>query len=346
MGIHRAATQRSRVVVSVIFAAILLVACSALSAAQSDVTTARVSTSTTLQPTPIPVADDGAKVIAQTNVGPREVDLTVFSPALARNVMVRLLLPPDWTTKPTAQWPVLYLLHGCCDSYVSWTRSTDVVSLTANTDVLVVMPDAGTAGYYSNWLSGTPAWETFHLTELRQILERGYRAGTQRAIAGLSMGGFGALSYAARNPGMFKAAASYSGAVDTTYSADAINMILNIVSGSGFARTALWGDPTADAKVWAAHNPTDLASQLRGVQLFVSSGNGQPGPLDPPNTGFDGSEAVVGQEAGALLSHLRQLGIPVVADMYGPGTHSWSYWQRELHESFPIMMRAIGAVSR
>src|SRR3712207_7246752 len=50
----------------------------------------------------------------------------------------------------------------------------------------------------------SPGWETFHLTELRQILERGLGAGDRRAIAGLSMGGFGAMSYAGRRPELFR----------------------------------------------------------------------------------------------------------------------------------------------
>jgi hypothetical protein len=56
--------------------------------------------------------------------------------------------------RPGARWPVLYLLHGCCDTYRSWTRSTDVAALTAHSDVLVVMPDGGKAGFYSDWLPG------------------------------------------------------------------------------------------------------------------------------------------------------------------------------------------------
>ncbi|MBV9844629.1 MAG: hypothetical protein JOZ47_06120, partial [Kutzneria sp.] len=120
------------------------------------------------------VADDGARVVNQTVVAPRMVDLAITSPALGSVQTVRLLLPPDWDTRPASRWPVLYLLHGCCDDYQSWTRSTDVAQLSADTDVLVVMPEAGRAGYYSNWLNG-PAWETFHLVEVRQLLERGFR---------------------------------------------------------------------------------------------------------------------------------------------------------------------------
>ncbi|WP_405956530.1 alpha/beta hydrolase [Streptomyces phaeochromogenes] len=84
-------------------------------------------------------------------------------------------------------------------------------------DVLVVMPEGGQVGFYGNWWNhaagGPPAWETFHLDELRPLLERHYGAGTRRAVAGLSMGGFGAVSYAARRPDLVRAAASYSGPV-------------------------------------------------------------------------------------------------------------------------------------
>jgi diacylglycerol O-acyltransferase / trehalose O-mycolyltransferase len=151
-------------------------------------------------------------------------DLTIDSPALGRTAMVRLLLPRHFTTQPNRRWPVLWLLHGCCDTYQSWTRSTDVEQLAGLADVLVVMPEAGDVGYYSDWYHpgrvGPSRWETFHLTELRQLLERDWRAGDRRVIAGLSMGGLGAMAYAARHPGMFRAAASYSGVLHTRYQGD------------------------------------------------------------------------------------------------------------------------------
>src|SRR5260370_20298436 len=141
-------------------------------------------------------------------------DLTIASPALGGTVKVPLLLAVHCSVRPEGRWPVLYLLHGCCDTYQSWTRSTDVEALTAHSDVLVVMPDGGKAGFYSDWLTG-PRWETFHLVELRRILERDYRAGTVMAVAGVSMGGLGALAYAARHSGLFRAAPSFTGVVDT-----------------------------------------------------------------------------------------------------------------------------------
>lgn len=223
------------------------------------------------------------RVVATTVLSVRMRDLTIASPALGATVKVRLLLPVHYRARREARWPVLYLLHGCCDTYRSWTRSTDVAALTAHSDVLVVMPDGGKAGFYSDWLTG-PRWETFHLAELRQILRRDYRASTVMAVAGASMGGLGALAYAARHRGLFRAAASFSGITDTRLSAHESMRYVGLVRSQGDDPSHLWGDPRGDAATWAAHNPYDLAPQLRGTQLFIAVGTGQPGPLDPTGT--------------------------------------------------------------
>ncbi len=281
------------------------------------------------------------RVVATTVLSPRMRDLTVASPALGATVKVRLLLPVHYRARPGARWPVLYLLHGCCDTYRSWTRSTDVATLTARSDVLVVMPDGGKAGFYSDWLTG-PRWETFHLTELRQILQRDYRASAVMAVAGASMGGLGALAYAARHPGLFRAAASFSGITGTRLSAQESMRYVGLVRSQGENPTHLWGDPRRDAAVWAAHNPYDLAPQLRGTQLFIAVGTGQPGPLDPAGTPASTIESSLATENIALAGRLSALKIPAQFDFYGPGTHSWTYWQRDLHHAWPLLQHALG----
>lgn len=279
------------------------------------------------------------------------------SHALGGVAPVRLLPPPDFARRPRARWPVLYLLHGANDSYVSWTRSTDVEALTARTDLLVAMPEAGMAGFYSNWWNYgrgvVPGWETFHLRELPEVLNRGLRAGSRRAVAGLSMGGFGALSYAGRHPGMFRAAASFSGILETTYPHAAPlaptipDLILGILSSAGYDPLRLWGDPTRQAEIWAAHNPYDLLPRLRGVRLFVAAGNGYPGPLDPPGTPRNSLGALI--ERGlyptslASVAKASRLGIHVATHFYGNGTHDWPYWRRDPHHAFPLLARSIGA---
>ena len=294
--------------------------------------------------------DRPARVVATQTISPRVRDLTIESPALGRSAKVRLLLPRRFSAEPSRRWPALWLLHGCCDTYQSWTRSTDVEELAGLADVLVVMPEAGQVGFYSDWYArgqgGPSRWETFHLTELRQLLERDWRAGNRRVVAGLSMGGLGAMAYAARHPGMFRAAASYSGLLHTRYQGDPLpgpRMIQDLLRNFDEDPDALWGDPRRHGDLWAAHNPYDLAPQLREVGLFVSVGNGQPGPLDGPATNgqLQQIEQALYPQNLAFVERLRQLGIPVRFDNYGPGIHNWPYWQRELHRSLPLLLEAL-----
>lgn len=296
-------------------------------------------------------APGSARVVDERWIRPgREVDVTIASPALQGRATARLLLPRGWSSGSARRWPVLSLLHGCCerDAHRVWTRNTDVERLAATYGVIVVMPPAGWAGFYSDWAhhgrGGAPRWEDFHLRELRRIVERDYGGGTRRAIAGLSMGGFGALSYTARHPGMFAAAASFSGVVHTLMDVRGPALTSGLVASGGDDPTALWGDPVLDRDVWAAHNPYDLVPRLGSIPLYLSSGDGAPGPLDRgAEAGADLLEATIGAMNRRLLARLRAAGASVTAHLYGPGTHTWRYWRRELHRAFPMLMTAVGA---
>ncbi len=277
-------------------------------------------------------ADDGARIVAVQAISERTRDLTIDSPSVG-TAKVRLLLPAGFDADADTTWPVLYLLHGAWGNYADWTSFTDVEALTASTDLLVVMPDAATDWYADAWngaAGGRRAWETFHTTELLQLLERNWRAGDDRVVAGLSMGGFGAMGYAARHPGMFRAAASYSGVMDAI--------------GSGIDNgVAMFGDPVAQADNWTAHNPLDLAPKLEGIPLYISYGDGQPGPLDAAgDTSPDQLEQWIAPQNDAFVARLGELGIPVTVDAYGHGKHDWPYWERALHRSLPMLLEALG----
>jgi S-formylglutathione hydrolase FrmB len=266
------------------------------------------------KPRPQPAA------VREHRVSPRLMDLTVHSAALGKDAHVRLMLP----TEGKRPWPVLYLLHGCCDSYQSWTRSTDIESIPALRHVLVVMPEGGQIGFYSDWRRG-PKWETFHTAELPKLLERSYGAGRPRAIAGLSMGGLGAMDYAARHPGMFAAAASFSGVLHPLAEP---RIWLGLFNAYTDDPDKVWGDPQSNRATWAAHDPTELAGKLRGTRLFVSAGSG-PG---------DATEALVGAETRAFTARLRTLGIPAKLDLYKGGHHDWPYWDRALKRALPTLL--------
>lgn len=286
------------------------------------------------------VAAGGPRVLAEKQLSERIRDLTVYSPALHGKTTVRLLLPRQFAQQPNRRWPSVYLLHGCCDSYLSWTRSTDVERLSADTGALVVMPDGGKVGFYSDWLRG-PGWETFHTRELPQLLTRVYRADDRRVVAGNSMGGLGALTYTARHPGLFRAAASFSGITHTRLTAGESQGYQDLIRSQGENPDNVWGDPGRDAQRWAAHNPFDLAAQLARVPLYISVGSGRPGPLDPAGTQPDQLETALRAENDAFRRRLNDLHAEATFHFYDPGTHTWPYWQRELHRAWPILTAAL-----
>jgi esterase/lipase superfamily enzyme len=200
------------------------------------------------------------------------------------------------------------------------------------------MPDTTGYGNYVDWYNagayGPPKWETFHMGELLPWIDAHYptiAARSGRAIAGLSMGGGGAMHDAARHPDLFTAAAAFSGAVDTNSL-----YVQPLTSTSGFADgempNAVFGPRATDEVRWRGHNPWDLAMNLRGMFLQLDTGNGQPGG---PGGGGDPVESGVHEEMVSFHQQLDRLGYPHVWNDYGAGGHAWWYWTRDLRQLLP-----------
>lgn len=258
---------------------------------------------------------------------------------------VRVLLPEGYEANPCRSYPVLYLLHGVGDTWQDWTKRSDVVAFASQFPVIIVMPDGGkggNAGWYSDWADGSRQWEQFH-TSLIPWVDAHYRTlgAGHRMIAGFSMGGFGAMSYAARHPGLFKVAAAFSGIVDTMYAFPASGPAFTALHDRfGTPDERVWGNQLASQNVWRAHNPTDLAASLQGTSLFLYTGMGAP----PGSAGDDPSladlyavENFVFQTNLSFMTALTTAGVPFVSDVH-PGYHDWPYFQAGLHWALPQMV--------
>ncbi|MEV6557219.1 alpha/beta hydrolase family protein [Nocardia sp. NPDC051756] len=297
------------------------------------------------------------RVVSEQRVDDRIVDLVLDSPSLGAEAAVRLITPQGWSDRvPQRRWPVLYLLPGGDGDHTGWTADIDVTELPQLRDVLVVVPGMPMFGFYTDWRAGTPAVESFHLDELLPLLERGYGAGDHRVIAGVSQGGYGALAYAARRPGLFRAAASYSGWLHPRQRADIVLGAARFVGIDDPNR--IWGDPIRDRTTWEAHDPYHLAGNLTAIPVFLSSGDGSPGEFDPPDlqrdplfgeidrcatefpNAVDLTESVMHESTRAVADRLRQLGAQPIVHLTS-GTHSPPYWQRELHRSLPMLLAAL-----
>jgi diacylglycerol O-acyltransferase / trehalose O-mycolyltransferase len=73
------------------------------------------------------------------------------------------------------------------------------------------------------------------------------------------------------------------------------------------------------------HNPYDLASQLKRIPLFISAGDGQPGPLDDSGAAPDSIESSISAQNREFVQHLREVDVTAKIDLYGHGTHNWVY---------------------
>lgn len=147
--------------------------------------------------------------------------LPIESSALGKTVEYNIYLPSGYEAS-NRSYPVLYLLHGYTDDEIGWTQFGEVQQITdlasarhEVTDMIIVMPDAGVS-WYINSHDGEVNYEDFFTQELIPHVDETYRTRPTkefRAVAGLSMGGYGTLIMATKHSELFTAAAPLSAAV-------------------------------------------------------------------------------------------------------------------------------------
>lgn len=148
------------------------------------------------------------------------------------------------------------------------------------------------------------------------------------------------LSFTVR-PGVVRAAASFSGPVHPLHpSYLQILPVLQQALGADLL-VRLWGDPVEQRANWEAHDPYYYADQFQDTPVYLSCGNGDPGPLDPPDAGFDQAEAINLKINQALAGRLRQARVPVTTNFYEPGAHHPAYGERELRRSLPLLLKVL-----
>src|SRR4051794_25440130 len=294
----------------------------------------------------------GLHVLSRKQLDARLVEVKVKTAALPGPATIRILLPDGFD--PQRRYPVFYLLHGTSGGAADWTVSGDAEKTTAHRPLIVVMPDIALdvdgGGWCTNWPNGRYRWETFHIDQLIPFVDANLRttpARRGRAIAGLSQGGFCSMSYAARHPDLFATALSYSGAPDIAWDKDAAIGATAIINATEFGLdgeppNSMFGDRVSNEINWAAHDPATLAPNLRATRMYLWTGNGQPGPYDgsSPNPGAMAIEGAVWRDSHDFEARLDSLGIPSFFDDYGPGTHSWPYWTRDLQQSIGPLTEA------
>ncbi|MFI9509598.1 alpha/beta hydrolase [Nocardia sp. NPDC052566] len=273
-----------------------------------------------------------------------------------------LLVPSSMgPIKVQVQWAArggssaLYVLDGlrAPSDHSQWTSDTDALRQFAGDNVTLVFPVGGRSSFYTDWYRAsstnrqpvTYKWETFLTKELPAFLAGYGVSRTNNAIVGASMGGNAALTLAAHHRDQFKFAGSFSGFVHPTFPLWNEAMRAAMWDEGNFNVDDMWG-PVSDS-AWKRNDATEQAELLRGLPLYLWTGNGAPGPLDIPN-GVGNTINAMGLEAMALAAaqmfrdRAAALGINARIDFVS-GTHTWPYWQQALANARPMILDALGA---
>ncbi len=237
-----------------------------------------------------------------------------YSDALGLSTSMTVLLPEVADTQIGMSGgagdeppPVLYLLHGLSDDDTTWLRRTSIERYVAPLGLAVVMPQVHRS-FYADQAYGGDYW-TFVSEELPELVGRFFRVSQRRQdtfVAGLSMGGYGALRLALSRPGRFAAAASLSGALD--------------LRGLRTSRVRE-EDPRMFERIFGPEIPAeaDLFGLLEGLDA---------GSAPALYLGCGTEDELVGSNH-AFVTAAERAGITPTTS-FVPGTHEWGLWDTEI----------------
>jgi len=240
------------------------------------------------------------------------------SPVLGHDIAYSIYLPPGYGVDKI-NYPVLYLLHGYTDDQTGWVQFGDVQRIaTAAIErgdvppLIIVMPDAGVS-WYVNDVKGKVRYEDAFFNDFIPYIEKTYPVLAKkefRAVAGLSMGGYGALLYALKHPDYFSVCVAMSAAIFTdeeikAFPQDRRAMFDDLFGDFSNGLPQHWKDNSVLEII--KNYPDDKKNQVRfyidcGDDDFLYRGN------------------------AALHVALRDQNIPHEFRMRD-GAHTWSYWR-------------------
>jgi S-formylglutathione hydrolase FrmB len=241
-----------------------------------------------------------------------------------RNLNYSIYLPPDYDVSQRS-YPVVYLLHGYSDNETAWVQFGEV-NATADraiasreiTPMIIVMPDAGVS-WYINSFDGSNRFEDIMIDEFIPYIDQTYRTRATReyrAVSGLSMGGYGSLVLALKNPDVFSSCAAFSAAVFTD---NEINEMQEDRYENFFKK--IYGPADSNNRLtdhWQQHSVINLVNtlpleQTRRVRFYIDNGD--------DDFLFEGN--------AMLHIAMRKRGLPHQFRVRD-GEHNWTYWRNHI----------------
>ena len=240
------------------------------------------------------------------------------SPSLGQERSVSVLLPTGYDAS-TRRYPVLYLLHGLGDDHTIWALRTNLSAYAARHAILIVMPDASQSWYVNSAVDPQARFEDFIVKDLIDYVDGHYRTlplRRSRAVAGLSMGGYGALFLGLKYPATFAAIGAFSGAI-------------------GIAHEPPIANPGADAErlrrrqaIAPLFGPAG-SLQRREHDPFLLLDKVPPADMPMLYLACGGQDFLIGDNR-AFVDLLATRKIPYEYREISPRVHSWDFWDDQI----------------
>lgn len=233
-----------------------------------------------------------------------------------------VILPVDYDTSRATRYPVLYLLHGLDGHYSDWISRTNLADYASDYSLIIVTPEGNDGWYTDSATVATDKYESYILKELLPDVAQRYRtieARYGRAIAGLSMGGYGAIKFGLKSPQTFAFAASMSGAFGVTRFSE------KDIPDNWQESIKLFGPVGSETR--KANDLFDLIQRLPAQRVqflpyfYFDCGTEDSGLIFPYNRELSGL-----MYEKKIPHEFREL----------PGDHSWAYWDRQVQEILRI----------
>lgn len=256
----------------------------------------------------------------------------LVSKLMGRDMPYRVVLPSGYGDAKNSgvRYPVIYLLHGLTGHYDNWTDRTKLAAYAAPYNFIIVTPEGGDGWYTDSAAKPEDKYESYIVQELIPEIDKKFRTKADRAdraIAGLSMGGFGSLKFGLKYPEMFRLAGSFSGALFASSYRTAEDL------PPGNIRTSLiavFGEPDSATK-----KANDIFALIRDASpekikampfLYVDCGT--------EDFLFQNNRDFVALLVEKKVPHeYREL----------PGVHDWKFWDRQVEEFLQVADRAFAA---
>ena len=257
-------------------------------------------------------------------LGPNVTEHKLSSRLMGREMPYRAILPAGASAAAEARYPVIYLLHGLTGHFNNWTDLTKISTYAAAYKVIIVMPEGGNGWYTDSVSNANEKWESYIVQELIPEVDKKFRTlptRDKRAIAGLSMGGYGSLKFGLKYPDKFVLAGSFSGALG------AAQITEKTVPGAiGKTIDGIFGPEGSESR-----KSNDLFGMIRSMTPermkeipFIYLDCGTEDFLFINNRDF------VGLLLEKKVPHeYRQL----------PGKHDWKYWDKQVQEFLQLADR-------